>query len=128
MHEHGTFEMESCGQVIIVKVFGGWNYETTLRWCTEYKTLIAPLKSSPWARLMDLTLWELMTPDAWERVDEVNIWANENNQAYDVVICPLSIQKQLLERAHQVLTNVELVFCDNIQEAEEWLKCKGMKI
>ncbi|MEI6898183.1 MAG: hypothetical protein V5786_12025 [Psychromonas sp.] len=128
MQEHGTFEMKNCGQVITLKVFGGWNYETTLRWCKEYKAHIDSIKSAPWARLIDLTFWELTTPDVWGRVDEVNTWANENNQAYEVVICPLSIQKQLLERAHEVLTNVEIVFCNDIKEAEIWLNAKHMKI
>ncbi len=128
MQEHGTFEMELQGQVISLNVFGGWNFQTTSRWCSEYKTHIDSIKVKPWARIMDLTFWELTTPDVWEIVDEVNIWANSNNQKYEVVICPLSIQKQLLERAHQVLTNVEINFCENKKEAEEWLELKGMKI
>ncbi|GLS91373.1 hypothetical protein GCM10007916_24420 [Psychromonas marina] len=126
MREHGRFDMQVEEQVIVLKVYGAWNFETTSRWCHEYKDHIDAIKDKPWARLMDLTLWELTTPDVWELVDQVNQWANANNQQYDVVICPLSIQKQLLARAHQVLTNVEIVFCDNLIEARNWLKDNGL--
>jgi len=125
MREHGSFDMDVDGQVIVVKVYGAWNFETTSRWCDEYKQHIDAIKNKPWTRLMDLSLWELTTPDVWELVDKVNHWANSNNQQHEVVICPLSIQKHLLERAHQVLTNVEIKFCDNLSEAKNWLKSKG---
>jgi len=128
MKEHGSFDMIQHGQIISLNVFGGWNFETTSRWCSEYKTHIDSIKGAPWARIMDLTFWELTTPDVWEIVDEVNIWANQNNQKYEVVICPLSLQRQLLERAHQVLPNVEIKFCEHISEAKEWLRLQGMKI
>ena len=100
--------------------------DTTLRWCSEYKTLIESVKRKPWARVIDLTYWELTTPDVWECVDEVNTWANTHNQKYDVVICPLPVQRHVLERAHQVLTNVEIKFCDNLLEAYQWLELQGM--
>lgn len=128
MQEHGTFEMDLHGQVIRLKVFGCWNRETTSRWCSEYKARIDSIKTKPWARFIDLTFWELTTPDVWECVDEVNTWANLNNQKYEVVICPLPIQKYILQRAHQVLSNVEIIFCKNIQEAKKWLELNGMKI
>lgn len=128
MREHGTYEMHTHGQVISIKVCGGWNYETTLRWCIEYKDRIDEISQKPWARVMDLTHWALTTPDVWERVDEVNNWANGHNQKYEIVICPLSVQKQLLDRAHQVLSHVEIVFCNSIDEAYRWLTERGMNI
>jgi len=126
--EHGSFEMTSQSQVITLKVFGGWNFETTSRWCSEYKSHINAIRNKPWARLMDLTYWELTTPDVVEIVDEVNTWANQNNQKYEVVICSMAIQEELLRKVHQILTNVEIKFCENIEEATTWLNSKDMKI
>ncbi|WP_426414689.1 hypothetical protein [Aestuariirhabdus sp. LZHN29] len=127
MREHGTYEMGVYDQIITLKVFGAWNLETTKRWCSEYRDHIQAVKSNPWARIIDLTFWQLTTPDVWEIVDDVNIFANDNNQKYEVVICPLSIQKEILGRAHQVLTNVEIEFCDSLPEAYQWLARKGLK-
>ena len=121
MQEHGSFEMHVHEQIISIKVFGAWNFETTARWCAEYRNHIESVKNAPWSRILDLTLWELTTPDVWELVDEVNTWANINNQKFEVVICPFAIQQKLLEKAHQVLTNVEIKYCENLQEAHKWL-------
>lgn len=126
MQEHGSFEMYLLGQVISVNVFGGWNYETTARWCAEYRKHIDCIKTAPWARIMDLTHWELTTSDVWKVVDEANTWANLNNQKYDVVICSLSLQKKIVGRAHQALPNVEIKFCENMQDGKEWLELKGI--
>lgn len=121
MREHGYFEMERHEQVILIKVFGTWNLETTMRWCIEYKRHIESIKHSPWARILDLTFWELTTPDVWAYVDEVNSWANNHNQKFEIVICPLSLQKMQLKRAHQLLSNVEIKYCQNLQEARNLL-------
>lgn len=126
MQEHGTFKMSVANQVITLLVFGSWNIETTSRWCIEYKNHIDSIKAAPWARIMDLTHWELTTPDVWEAVDKVNSLANISNQQYDVVICSWSMQKQIVDRAHEMLTNVEIKFCNDLQEAQKWLSEKGM--
>ena len=62
----------------------------------------------------------------WEKIDELNIWANANNQRYEVVICSMSIQKALMEASHDVLTNVETTFCNNTQQAYQWLEQVGV--
>lgn len=91
MQEHGSFDMKIINQTLVVKAFRAWNYETVLRYGTEYKQLIEKLKNKPWACLVDLTEWELATPDIWEHIDELNEWGNINNQRYEVVICSLAI-------------------------------------
>ena len=120
--------MNVCGQFIHIKAFGSWNFETTSRWCLEYKNHIEFIKNNPWTRILDLTLWELTTPDVRNIVDEVNTWANINNQKFEIVICPLAIQQKLAERAHQVLTDVEIKYCKNLQEAHEWLGSRTVKM
>ena len=95
----GSQYLKGCG----VKAIGAWNYETALSYGKEYKQLISKLRDKPWACLVDLTEWELFTPEAGEHVDELNDWGNINNQKYEVVICSLYIQKALLEKTHEVL-------------------------
>lgn len=87
---------------------------------------ITTIKDKPWACLVDLSRWELSTPDMWQKIDELNEWGNENNQRFEVVICSLSIQKSLMETSHEVLTNVESKFCDKIEQAFSWLESVGV--
>lgn len=126
MVEHGTFQMEVIDQTLVVKCFDAWNSETVTRLCKEYKEHINTIKDKPWGCLVDLSRWELSTPDMWEKIDELNEWGNENNQRYEVVICSLSIQRSLMEASHEVLTNVESRFCDNLEQAFNWLESVGV--
>jgi hypothetical protein len=76
--------------------------------------------------LVDFTEWELATPDILEVVDELNAWASINNLKYEVVICSLSLQQQLMEQYHESFTGVETKFVKNLEQAYEWLKSMGV--
>ncbi|MGB1263277.1 MAG: hypothetical protein ACPG52_10230 [Cognaticolwellia sp.] len=122
MESHGSYELTHKDQTVIVKAIGAWNYETALIFVKEYKQLVRQLSDKPWACLVDLTQWELFAPDVARCINKVNIWANVNNQKYEVVVCGLSIQQPVLEKTHQVFTNVETMFCDNLAQAYHWLE------
>ncbi|MBU2894770.1 hypothetical protein KO495_15770 [Colwellia sp. D2M02] len=126
MQEHGSFKMKIIGQTLVVKCFDAWNIETVLRLCREYKVLVNQIKDKPWACLVDLSQWELSTPEMWDEIDKLNAWGNINNQKYEAVICGMSLQKTLMEDSHTVLTNVESNFFDNIEQAYAWLSDIGM--
>jgi hypothetical protein len=126
VQEHGSFEMKIQDSTLIFKCIDAWNYETALRFGDEYKKLILSFNGAPWACLVDLTQWEFTTPDVWELVDELNEWGNSKNQKYEAVVCSLIIQKVFLEKSHDLLTNVETKFCDNLEEAYSWLKSLGV--
>lgn len=125
MQSHGSFELTIKEKTLIVKAIGGWNYETALSCGKEYKALVREFKGKQWACLVDLTDWELFTPDAADYIDELNEWGNANNQKYEVVVCGLPIQQALLEKSHEVLTNVETNFCENLEQAYDWLESIG---
>ena len=126
MQEHGSFQMKIVEQTLIIKCFDAWNLETVLRLCKEYKGLVEQINDKPWACLVDLSQWELATPEMWDEISELNKWGNSNNQKYEAVICSTSLQKTLMEDSHKVLTNVETKFCENIEQAYEWLNSVGV--
>ena len=124
--EHGTFELQIKGKTLISKAFGAWNYETALRYAKECRKLIEQnLLNEPWASIVDLSEWELATPDIWDAIDELNVWASENNLKHEVVILSLSLQKTLFEQTQEGFTDVETKFVDNIAEAYLWLEQFG---
>lgn len=126
MKEHGAFKMQVVDQTLIVKCFDTWNHETVKRLCKEYKDHVWQINNKPWACLVDLSQWELSTPEMWDDIDELNIWGNANKQRYEAVVCSLSIQKELMIASHEVLTKVETSFCDNIEQAYQWLESRGV--
>ena len=126
MREHGSFKMKIIDQTLIVQCFDAWNIETVLRLCEEYKVLVATIYDKPWACLVDLSQWELSTPGMWDEIDKLNQWGNTHNQRYEAVICCMATQQTLMEASHDVLTNVESKFCNDIEEAVGWLNSKGV--
>ena len=126
MQEHGSFDMRIVDQTLIIKCFDSWNIQTVLRLCKEYKELVETINDKPWACLVDMSQWELSTPEMWDEIDKLNQWGNINNQKYEAVICSLSIQKMLMENSHSILTNVETNFCQNIDETYKWLSSLGV--
>ncbi len=126
MQEHGSFDITCLNQTIIIKAIGSWNLETAVRYIKEYKRAVSLIKSNPWACLVDLTEWELATPDVVAYIAEFNAGGHSHNQKYEVVIHSLCLQKKLLANSHKVLTNVETKFCKNIEEAIVWLDSVGI--
>ncbi|GAC12888.1 hypothetical protein [Aliiglaciecola lipolytica] len=126
MQSHGSFEIYTKDQALIVKAIGAWNYETALSCAKAYKELVIQFNGKPWACLLDLTEWELFTPEASDCIDQLNEWGNEHNQKYEVVIFRSAIQKGVMEKSHRVLTNVETMFCESFEQAELWLKKLGV--
>jgi len=126
MQEHGSFKIEVIDQTLIIKCFDAWNVETVIRLCREYKEHVEGIKDKPWACLVDLSQWELSTPDMWNEINKLNEWGNINNQKYEAVICSMSLQQMLMEESHTVLTNVETKFCDNMEQAYNWLNSFGV--
>ena len=71
MLEHGSFEFEVVEQTLVVKCFDAWNVETVLRMCSEYKDHVKKINDKPWACLVDLTQWELVSSES-QLPDEKN--------------------------------------------------------
>jgi len=126
MLEHGTFEMTVVEQTLVVKCFDAWNIETVVRMCAEYKEHVNKICDKPWACLVDFTHWELSTPEMWAHIDELNEWGNIHNQKYEVVVCSSAVQHYLMENSHEVLTNVESRFYDDLAQAHQWLESLGV--
>jgi hypothetical protein len=125
MQEHGSYSLEVKGQTHILKAYGAWNYETVQRWGAETKQLVSTINLTPWACLIDLTEWELATPDAREYVYNLNLWFNDNNLKHLAIVYSLYIQKEILKISQAVLTNVEIKYFDTLEEAEKWLNSIG---
>jgi len=121
MNEHGSYELEIQGKMLVFRAYSSWNYDTTISWGKEAKDLASQLKHEPWICLIDMTKWELITPDVSEYIGEINLWVNENNLKYLAVVYDFEIQKKLLQKSYEVFTDVEFEFFKDLEEAKNWL-------
>lgn len=120
--EHGGYEFELKGQLLIMRPTGAWNYETAQRCCREYKDIAMSINNKPWACLVNLLSWEMGTPDIWPEIDRVNAWADEHNERFEAVVCSTSLQTYMLEQTYDKFKNVKSEFFDSEAEAIAWLE------
>ncbi|MDO6446393.1 hypothetical protein Q4493_11475 [Colwellia sp. 1_MG-2023] len=121
MEEHGSYDLAIEEKTHILKAYGSWNFETAKKWGAETKAILNGIIDKPWVCLVDLSQWELATPDIRTYVHDFNLWLNENNLKYLAVVYSLHLQVEVLKITHVVLTNVEIKYFDNHKDANEWL-------
>ncbi|NQZ87572.1 MAG: hypothetical protein HRT54_08315 [Colwellia sp.] len=126
MQEHGTFDITTTGQTIRVRLYDQWNYETSVRFCHEAKTEALLICNRPWAFLIDLSKWELGTPDCYAPFEDVNRWASKHNQICEASIIKLAIHQNIIEKTDLAFTGVKTKLFDNEQEALFWLESQGV--
>lgn len=122
MKAHGSFELAVENRTMMIKIFGAWNYEAVMAFGAEYVQQVEKLNSEPWACVLDLSAWELVTPDVWEQAAELSKLSNDSNLKYYAVICSSNIQQVLISKNEESLTNVETKLFENMQQARAWLQ------
>lgn len=126
MKEHGSYSLSITHKTIILKASGAWNYEMSVKFCKEFKQTVLPICDSKWASLIDVREWDLATPEVWPPIDALNIWANEHNQVYEIVLYKNSLQKKLLMDSQTLLENVETKFFQDDEHAYNFLRDVNM--
>ncbi|WP_159817914.1 hypothetical protein [Colwellia sp. 20A7] len=125
MKSHGSYTLTVNKNTLTFVAYDSWNYEAAIDWGQELKKLVIQMNNEPWACLVDLTQWELITPDARSYISELYSWLNNQNLQYLAVVFGLSIQKSLLEETYKLFTNVEIKYCVDSTEANNWLNSVG---
>ena len=125
MNTHGSYKLEINKNTVTFKAYDSWNYEEAIEWGNEFKNIVIQMRNEPWACLVDLTEWELATPDTRSYLSELYLWLNDQNLKHLAVTFGLSIQKDVLEITYRLLTNVDKKYCVDLDEANKWLNSVG---
>lgn len=127
MEKHGSYELKVNNNIVTLKAYDAWNYETITAWGKDFKNIVMHMNNKPWACLVDLTEWELGTPDGRSYLYDLHLWLNSQNLKCLAIVCALSIQKEVLEEIYRILTNVDREYFESIDEAVDWLSSVGFK-
>jgi hypothetical protein len=121
MNAHGSFTLKQSGQILWSSCKGAWNEEQAKLFLQAYESAAIALNPG-WASIMDLSEWQLGTPDIWPVIDELNRWLNKTGFAYDAIIVNSKIKAKLFERSTNSMTTAETRFFATVDEAMEWLR------
>ena len=125
--EHGSYRASIVDRVLCLSVSGVWNREGMLAYLEESRKLAAPLAKDdiPWASLVNLSKWELLTLDSVSPFNESVQWASANSRTHMAIVSEESslmkwLRDKLLEDTH-----VESRFFQTRLDAWKWLQALG---
>lgn len=125
MKTHGSYTLDVNNNIIVFTAYDSWNYEAAIEWGDELKSIVTNMNGEPWACLVDLTKWELITPGARDYISDLYSWLNDQNLKYLGVVFGFSIQKSVLEKTYEIFTSVDIKYCVDLDEANDWLNSVG---
>lgn len=123
---HGDYKIWVEDEVIYAKLFDAWNKEAAYKFADEFKTLSEGF-TSQWAHYVDLTEWQLCSPEVFEVVEQLVAWCIENGMRRAAQVYPDSIIKaQFIDKmvVEEIGPFKRAVF-SNSCEACKWLTAEG---
>ncbi|KGJ95176.1 hypothetical protein [Colwellia psychrerythraea] len=125
--EHGESSISVDGDIIFVKAIGSFNLEGIVKVITELKLIIESFAQKDFKLLFDYTQTEGATPEVFEKINECNIWLNNQNMVAKAVIINSQILMTILE------SRTPARDCQNSKQFEDkasaitWLKSQSIK-
>jgi len=120
--EHGTTSISIDGNIISMKSVGAFNREGTVRAIEKLTLAIENFSQKRFKMLFDYTKVEGGTPDVFEKIDEFNLWLNNQNMAAKALIINSSAMLEILESKSPARKFQNTKNFDNEASALSWLK------
>ncbi len=124
---HGSYRVSIVERVLCLSVVGASNREGMLAYLEEFKKLSALLAKDgrPWASFVDLSKWELLTPDSLRPFNESAKWASVNNRTHMAIVSDeSSLMDWLMDKLLED-TLIESRFFQTRLDAWTWLQALG---
>ncbi|NRA61317.1 MAG: hypothetical protein HRU25_10500 [Psychrobium sp.] len=125
---HGNYEMYVVGKVLVSKSFGSWNEFTVKEFFEQYIEMSAPLINAPWGGLVDVSQWQLATPDAEKLAVIFEQWCIENNRHFVAIVGSSAITDFQLKRSgiKDKTDIVDVRHFESFDEAIDWFIKLGL--
>lgn len=125
--EHGSFEVQADGNILVARLVGGWNIEAAKKFSDSFKATAASLIHADWGHLVFLDDWDTGVPGVAEVIAELVDWCVLNGlKCAAHVYTPLAFKQYYVDRIVEERPNeFSRKLFDNQQQALEWLAGKG---
>jgi len=130
--EHGSFSVQTAGDVLYIRCEGTWNYPTAERYVKEVLRCAEILSPGPWCSLGDLRDWELGTPDASGLIIRLSATLSELGRRHAVAVVGHNrlarlVSDHFIDRLDQDLAP-EVRYVETMDEARRWLTELGYEL
>ncbi len=120
--EHGTTSISTDGDIITMKPVGAFNREGTVKAIENLTVVIEGFSHHKFKLLFDYTEVEGGTPDVFEKIDEFNLWLNNQNMIAKALIINSSAMLEILESKSPARKFQNTKNFDNEASALNWLE------
>jgi len=123
-----SYDISLVNRVLISKSFGSWDELTCLEFIEQYKSIASALTGQAWGGLIDVSQWQLATPDAEKLASKFELWCCEHNRQFVAIVGSSSLIDFQLKRSGLEAS------CDQVQvraftefnDAVDWFKELGL--
>ena len=124
MREHGSFDLNRHGSVILLRAFGGSNIESFRTYSRNIQELGQQQQGNPWATLVDTRSWGLSGMDIQEPLRELAGKLDKLGRTHSAMITGDNEQlvKYLLQLPISGNSSVKVEFFNDVYSAVDWLE------
>lgn len=120
--EHGQYFISIDNDIIFIKAVGAFNVEGVIEAIRDTKQFIESQKLQCFKLLVDYLDLEGLTPDAFDKLNELNLWLNEQNMVAKAVVIDSPVILDIFgQRSPARKLHLDKNF-DNKTQAIKWLK------
>ncbi len=120
--KHGQSEVFLNNNIIVSKMSGAFNRTGIERYKRKVVDALESLDGKPFAMLVDNTLVEGGTPEAFEALDQFNTWMATQPLIAKAFVYNSSVLKGVMEQRLSSLHSVPTDFFSDYQSALSWLE------
>ncbi len=124
---HGEYEIDSIGEIIIVRFSGTWNQECSEELVEKYIPFIEEKKVRKFGVLVDLIHFEGATPDAAKQLLKLSLWGSENGQVARAQIINTEFKYFTVKDMQNLYFGYPIKDFLDADSAFQWLHAQGLK-
>ena len=95
--EHGIFHIAKQPNLLNIKLVGSFNKEGSTAFVEAMKSAIQGFNDISFALLYDITELEGATPDAYEEIEECNLWLNTQKMVAKATVIKSRVQISIVD-------------------------------
>jgi hypothetical protein len=119
--EHGESFISVNADLITIKVKGAFNREGIIKGAQELKLVVNSFQQKKFKLLFDYLEMEGATPDAYDEINQCNVWLNTKNMVAKAVLINSPINSSLLQTRLPATKLQNIKRFDEKSHAISWL-------
>lgn len=120
---HGQANISCVDKIVTLIAEGSFNAEGVRKYANKLKTIVNDFNGEFFTMIIDHTQVEGGTPEAYEELEKINSWTNNNNnliaKAYIIVS---DINKDIMLNRTPSLSLQNIKYFQSYNEAKTWIK------